>query len=55
MNVNRLEQSVCELQTVVLRWNSTATANMQLSETLKKGALVVNQTVVLLIKCVQVQ
>ena len=28
---------------------------MQLSEILKKGAVVVNQTVVLLIKCVQVQ
>ena len=31
------------------------THNMKLSKILKKGGLVVNQTVVLLIKCVQVQ
>jgi len=54
-NVNRFGQSVCGLQTVVLRGNSRAAANIKLSEILKKGALVVNQTVVLLMKCVQVQ
>ena len=51
-NVNRFGQSVCGLQTVVLRGNSRAAANRKLSEILKKGGLVVNQTVVLLMKCV---
>jgi len=32
---------------------SRAAANIKLSEILKKGGLVVNQTVVLLMKCVQ--
>ncbi len=39
-------QSVCGLQTVVLRTNSTAEANIRLKEILKKGALTVKQTVV---------
>ena len=46
MNVNRFGQSVCGLQTVVLRGNSTAAANIRLKEILKKGALTVIQTVV---------
>lgn len=49
MNVNRLEQTVSELQTVVLRGNSTAAANIRLKEILKRRALFGNQTVVLLI------
>jgi hypothetical protein len=32
MNVNRFEQSVCELQTVVLRANSKPAANIRLKE-----------------------
>jgi len=35
--------------------HSSPAANITLSEILKKGAVVVNQSVVLLIKCVQVQ
>jgi len=46
-NVNRFVESVCELQTVVLRGNSKAAHNIKLSEILKNGALVVYQTVVL--------
>ena len=41
--------------TTHLRWNSMPAANIKLSEILKKGGLVVNQSVVLLMKCVQVQ
>lgn len=48
MNINRLEQTVSELQTVVLRGNSTAAANIRLKEILKRRALFGNQTVVLL-------
>ena len=48
MNVNRFEQPVCELQTVVLRTNSRAAANIRLKEILKRRALFGNQTVVLL-------
>ena len=44
--VNRLEQSVCEPQTVVLRTDSRAADNIRLKEILKKGALTVIQTVV---------
>ena len=46
MNVNRLEQTLSELQTVVLRTNSKAADNIRLKEILKKGALTVIQTVV---------
>lgn len=53
LNVNRLEQSVCELRTEPLRGESMPAANRKLSEILKKGGLVVNQSVVLLMKCVQ--
>jgi hypothetical protein len=49
LNVNRLEQSVCKLQTVVLRPNSKPAANIRLKEILKRRALFGNQTVVLLI------
>ena len=35
--------------------NISTAANRKLSEILKKGGLVVNQSVVLLMKCVQVQ
>ncbi len=41
-----LEQSVCELQTVVIRTNSRAAANIRLKEILKKGASTVKRTVV---------
>ncbi len=47
-NVNRFGQSVCGLQTVVLRRNSKAAANIRLKEILKRRALFGNQTVVLL-------
>lgn len=55
LNVNRFGQPDCKLDSVNLRTDSRAAHNMQLSEILKKGAVVVNQTVVLLMKCVQVQ
>ncbi len=45
-NVNRFEQAVSELQTVVLRTNSRAAHNIRLKEILKKGALTVIRTVV---------
>jgi hypothetical protein len=48
MNVNRLEQTLSELQTAVLRTNSTAAANIRLKEILKRRALFGNQTVMLL-------
>ncbi len=48
LNVNRFGQSVCELQTVVLRMNSKTAGNIRLKEILKKGALTVIRTVVLL-------
>jgi hypothetical protein len=48
LNVNRFEQSVCGLQTVVLRTNSRAAGNIRLKEILKRRALFGNQTVVLL-------
>jgi hypothetical protein len=48
LNVNRFEQTVSELQTVVLRTNSTTAANIRLKEILKRRALFGNQTVVLL-------
>lgn len=53
LNVNRLEQSVCVNWTEPLRMNSMPAANIKLSEILKKGSLVVYQSVVLLMKCVQ--
>jgi hypothetical protein len=46
--VNRFGQSVCGLQTVVLRTNSKAADNIRLKEILKRRALFGNQTVVLL-------
>ena len=49
LNVNRFGQSVCELQTVVLRGEIRAAANIRLKEILKKGALTVKRTVVHLI------
>lgn len=48
-NVNRLEQTLSELQTVVLRTNSRVAHNIRLKEILKRRALFGNQTVVLLI------
>jgi len=54
-NVNRFEQSVCGLDTTHLRTDSRAAHNIRLNEIFKKGALVVNQTFVHLMKCVQVQ
>lgn len=48
LNVNRIEQSVRELQTVVLRMDSRATGNIRLKEIFKKGALTVIRTVVYL-------
>ena len=47
LNVNRFGQTVSELQTVVLRTNSTAADNIRLKEILKRRALFGNQTVVL--------
>ena len=44
--VNRFGQTVCGLQTVVLRTNSKAAHNIRLKEILKKGALTVIRTVV---------
>ena len=55
MNVNRFGQPDCKLESANLRGESKTAANRKLSEILKKGAVVVNQTVVLLMKCVQVQ
>ena len=46
MKVNRFGQSVCELQTVVLRGKSITAHNIRLKEILKKGALTVIRTVV---------
>jgi len=54
-NVNRFGESVCVIRTEPLRGESMPAANKKLSEILKKGGLVVNQTVVLLMKCVQVK
>ncbi len=48
LNVNRFEQSVCELQTTHLRTDSRAADNIRLKEILKRRALFGNQTVVLL-------
>ena len=48
LNVNRFEQPLSELQTVVLRTNSRAAYNIRLKEILKRRALFGNQTVVLL-------
>lgn len=44
--VHSFGQPACELQTVVLRGNSTAAGNIRLKEILKKGALTVKRTVV---------
>ena len=46
LNVNRFEQSVCELPTTHLRTDSKAADNIRLKEILKKGALTVIRTVV---------
>ncbi len=51
MNVNHLEQTSYELQTVVLRTNSSTAGNIRLKEILKKGALTVRRTVVHLTNC----
>jgi hypothetical protein len=48
MNVNRLERTSYEPQTVVLRTNSSTAGNIRLKEILKRRALFGNQTVVLL-------
>lgn len=40
LNVNRFGQSVCELQTVVLRLNSTVAANIRLNKIKKKKGIV---------------
>ena len=45
---NRLEQTVCGLQTDELRTDSKPATNIRLKEILKKGALTVMRTVVLL-------
>ena len=54
-NVNLFGQSLCGLRTEPLRGESKPAGNIKLSEILKKGAVVVNQSAVLLMKCVQVQ
>jgi hypothetical protein len=46
LNVIHFGQSVCGLQTVVLRMNSKAAGNIRLKEILEKGALTVIRTVV---------
>ena len=48
MNVNRLEQGVSELQTVVHRTNSRAADNIRLKEIKKRRALIGKQRVELL-------
>ena len=47
-NVNRFVESVCGLETVVLRGKSKPAGNIRLKEILKRRALFGNQTVVLL-------
>lgn len=49
MNVNRFEQTVCELRTDEHRTDSSTAANMGLAKIFLLGATVLNQTVVLLI------
>ena len=44
LNVNRLEQSVCELQTTPLQTDSRAAHNIRLKEILKKAAMTVIRT-----------
>ena len=46
LNVECFGQSVCGLETVVLRTNSRAAANIRLKEIFKEGALTVKRTVV---------
>jgi len=54
--VNRFVQSFVRNSDGTASWAECGDAdNIKLSEILKKGGLVVNQTVVLLMKCVQVQ
>lgn len=48
LNVNRFEQSVCKLDTTALRTDSRASGNKGFKE---MAGEVLNQTVVLLIKC----
>jgi hypothetical protein len=55
MNVNRLEQSVCEIRSESLRIDSRAAANIKIKRNLKKKGFIGSRTVVLLMKCVQVQ
>ncbi len=53
--INFFVENVCEHRTEQTDDESITAANRKLSKILKKGGLVVNQTVVLLMKCVQVQ
>ena len=53
MNVNRFGQSVCGLETVVLRGKSKAADNRKINANFKKGGFVGLRTVVHLMKCVQ--
>ena len=52
-NVNHFGQSVCGLETVVLRGESMAAANRKINANFKKGGFIGYQTVVHLMKCVQ--
>ena len=55
-NVNRFGQSMCGLETVVLRRESKPAGNRKLSKILKKGGLLVNHPDISgLMKCLQVQ
>ena len=51
-NVNRFVDSVCGLETVVLRGKSTASANRKINANFKKGGFIGYQTFALLMKCV---
>jgi len=55
LNVNRHEQSECELWTEPLRGKSMPAANKKINAIKKRRGLSFNQTVVHLMKCVQVQ
>jgi hypothetical protein len=55
LNVNRLEQSVCEIRSESLRIDSRAAANIKIKRNLKKKGFIGSRTVVLLMKYVQVQ
>ena len=55
LNVNRLEQSVCGLQTVVLRTDSKPAGNIKIKRNLKKKGFGGLSKCVQVMKCVQVQ